>query len=90
MRTLSRWENKVDHRLRALWARVPDSDRASQSVRVLFRFIGTVEGLKITGLKVGSVAGEIATGTVVLDDLPRIAAAPEIIFMELAQPLGPD
>lgn len=84
------WENKVDHRLRALWARVTDSERRSQTIRVLVRFVGSVEQLKNAGLQVGSVAGDIASGSMVLDDLPRVARAPEIAYMELAQPLAPD
>jgi hypothetical protein len=84
------WENKVDHRLRALWARLTDNERRNQTIRVLVRFIGSVEQLKNTGLKVGSVAGDIATGSMTLDDLPHIAIAPAIAYMELAQPLAPD
>lgn len=84
------WEKKVDHRLRALWARQTDNERKRQTIRILVRFIGTVEQLKDTGLKVGSVAGDIATGSMILDDLPRVANAPVIAYMELAQPLGPD
>ena len=84
------WENKVDHRLRALWARLTDNERRSHAIRVIVRFIGTIEQLKNTGLKVGSVAGDISTGSIILDDLPRVAREPVIAYMELTQPLAPD
>jgi len=84
------WQRKIDHRLRALWARVPEPDRAGHSVRVFLRFTGTVEPIKELGVQVHSLAGDIASGIIVLTDLPRIAGASEVLFIELAQPLTHD
>jgi hypothetical protein len=84
------WQRKIDHRLRALIARVPEPERTQHSVSILLRFIGSVERLKQLGLEVRSVAGDIATATLVLADAKKVASAPEITFIELAQPLGED
>lgn len=84
------WQRKFDHRLQALWLRVPEAERARHSVRVLFRFNGPDESLKRLGAQVHSVSGDIASGTVLLSDLPRIASASEILFVELAQSLTHD
>jgi len=84
------WQRKIDHRLRALWARVPEPDRARHGVRVLLRFTESGEPLKELGAQVHSVARDIASVTVVLTDLPRIANEAGILFMELAQPLTHD
>lgn len=84
------WQRKIDHRLRALWVRVPELDRAHQSIRVLLRFTRSDDLLKRLGVQVHSVTGDIASGSMVLADLPRIASAAEILFVELAQPLKHD
>jgi hypothetical protein len=85
-----RWLPKVDHRLRALWARVPEGDRARHSVKVFLRFSGSDASLKGLGAQVHSVAGDIASSTIMLIDLPHIASAAQVIFIELAQVLGQD
>jgi hypothetical protein len=41
-------------------------------------------------MQVQSVAGDIVSGSMMLADLPRIASAEEILFVELAQPLKHD
>ncbi len=84
------WQRKIDHRLRALWARVPEPDRAHQSIRVLLRFTRSADLLKRLGVQVHSVAGDIASGSMILTDLPRIASTAAILFVELAQPLEHD
>ena len=84
------WQRKIDHRLRALWARVPEPERARNRVRVLLRSTGTVERIKELGAQIHSVAGDISSATIVLTDLPRIANASEVLYIELAQPLSPD
>lgn len=84
------WQRKIDHRLRALWVRIPEPDRARHSIRVLLRFTGSDDLLKELGVQVHSVAGDIASGSIVLADLPRIANAAESLFIELAQPLTHD
>jgi hypothetical protein len=84
------WQRKIDHRLRALWARVPELDRAHHSILVLLRFTRSDDSLKELGVQVHSIAGDIASGAIMLADLPRIANAAEILFMELAQPLKHD
>jgi hypothetical protein len=58
-------------------------------LRILVKFSGGVDELKDAGLTVGSVAGDIATGSIRLSDLPAIASAPNVVFIELAQPLAP-
>jgi hypothetical protein len=83
-------QRKIDHRLRALWARVPERDRAPHSIRVFLRFARSDDLLKELGVQVHSVAGNIASGSIMLTDLPRIAKAAEILFIELAQPLTHD
>lgn len=84
------WQSKIDHRLRALWARIQEPDRAHHSIRVLLRFTGSDDLLKELGVQVHSVAGDIASGSIMLTDLPRIASATESLFIELAQPLTHD
>lgn len=86
----ARWQRKIDHRLRALWERVPEPERARHSVRVLVRFTGSDRLLEGLGLQVHSVAGDIASGTMALGELQRIASAAEVVFVELAQALAQD
>jgi len=81
------WRNKIDHSLRALWERTPEPERANYDVRVLLKFSGSVQRLEKLGFKAGSVAGDITYGTIVLGDLPQIASALEVVFIELAQSL---
>ena len=85
-----RWQGKIDHRLRALWERVPAADRARQRIRVLMRLSRLDDPLSDLGVQVHSVAGDVASGTITLADLPRVANAAEILYVELAQPLTHD
>ena len=85
------WEAKIDHRLRALLARTEGHpEEASQIVNVFIRFTGRAEFLCAHGVSVRTVAGDIATASIALSDIPRIAGISEILFMELSQPLGPN
>ena len=84
------WERKIDHRLRALWARVPELDRALYEIRVFVRFTRSGDLLRGLGVQVHSVVGDIASGSMMLADLPRVAGVAEILFVELAQPLQHD
>lgn len=86
----ARWLGKIDHRLRALWERTPEPDRSRHRVRVLLRFTGSNEFLKELGAQVHSVAGDIASCTMSLGELPRIAGAAQVTFIELAQILAQD
>ena len=86
----SAWQRKLDHRLRALWTRVPEPDRERQSIRVLVRVTQHDDLLGGFGMQVHSVAGDIVSGSMMLGDLPRMASAAEILFVELAQPLEHD
>jgi len=88
--TADSWQRKIDHGLRALIARVPQPDQTRQKVSILLRFAGSVDRLRQLGLEVRSVAGDVATATLTLSDLTRVAGSPEITFMELARPLRPD
>jgi hypothetical protein len=85
-----RWEQKVDHRLRALWVRTPQADRQRESVRVLLRLTESTELLDEYGVQVHSVTGDITSGILVLADLPRIAGQAGIRFIELAQDFAHD
>lgn len=84
------WQRKIDHHLRALIARVSEPDRTHHRASVLLRFAGNVDRLKQLGLEVRSVAGDIASATLTLADAAKVAGAPEVTFIELAQPLGED
>ncbi len=90
MEKTTNWQRKIDHRLRALWARVPEPERALHSIRVFLRFTQSHEALNELGVQVHSVGGDIASGLIMLADLPRIANAMEVLFIELAQPLAHD
>ena len=59
-------------------------------MRVLVRFRGDYERLRALGLSIGSIAGDIATAEVALDDLLRITEAPEVIYIEGTHALWPD
>jgi len=84
------WQRKIDHRLRALWTRTPDLDRAQRRIRVLVRFTQSADLLTNLGVKVHSVAADIASGSIMLTDLPRIASAEEVAFIEFAQAFATD
>lgn len=86
----SAWQRRLDHRLRALWARIPAGDRQRQRINVLLRTSLSDDRLARLGVRVHSVAGDIASGSMVLADVPRLAAAEDILFVELAAPLGHD
>jgi hypothetical protein len=87
---MARWLGKIDHRLRALWERIPEPERSRHEVRVLLRFTGSADFLKDLGAQAHSVAGDIASCTIVLGELPRIADAAQVTFVELAQILAQD
>ena len=84
------WHRKVDHRLRALWDSVPEEERGEHTLRVFLRFTGSPAALRACGARLGTIAGDIATATVSLADLARLAEAKEVVYIELSQPLGPD
>jgi hypothetical protein len=85
------WETKVDHRLRALLARTEGHPvEASQLISVFVRFLGDAGTLRAYGLAVRAIASDIATASIILSDVPRAASAPEVVFIELSQPLGLD
>ena len=87
------WKTKIDHRLKTLFERSQaDPGEAEKVVSVLVRYFGKidVEALAELGLQLGSVAGDIATAKLTLSDLPVVASAEEILFMELSRPLHQD
>jgi hypothetical protein len=85
------WGSKVDHRLRALLARTQGHPAdASRVVDVLLRFTGDVESLRTQGVVVRAVAGDIATASIALADIPTAASAPGVLYIELSRPLKPD
>lgn len=85
------WLRKLDHRLRALWERTPHGAAGTgQRVHVFIRFSGDTAGLRTLGVELGSVAGDIATASFPLDDLPKVAGSAQVAFIELSRPLAPD
>lgn len=86
------WEAKIDHRLRSLLAAQDlQITPTNRTVNVFIHFHGPIEALqKIAGLTIRTVAGEIATATIALSDLPGAAKSPQIIFIEQAGSLGID
>jgi hypothetical protein len=81
---------KIDHRLRALWERTPEPERARHRVRVLIRFCGSAPALESLGAQVHALAGDIATAEITLGDVARLASAAEVIFVELSRGLAED
>ncbi len=51
---------------------------------------GDPSGIERLGLSLGTIAGEVATATVELRDVPAVAGSDDVVFMELSRPLGPD
>jgi len=90
LNTTPGWQLKIDHRLRALWARVPKTDRAGQRINVLLKFSQFDELPKELRTQVHTEAGGIASASIVLADLPQFADSAAVLFMELAQPLSSD
>lgn len=85
------WQAKIDHRLRALIDRAKDRpEEANQIVNVLIRFSGSVTALEAQRIRLRTIAGDIAVASVPLAEIPRIASLPEIVFIEMSQPLHPD
>jgi hypothetical protein len=84
------WESRVDHLLRALWARTPAAERPAQLVSVFIRSQGAINDLRTHGVVLRSVVGGIAVATITLADLPRIASLRDISYIEASHGLGPD
>jgi hypothetical protein len=82
------WRSKLDPRLREKLARA--GDRNDRDVRVIVQFAGPAPVLESLGLSVGTVAGQIATGSIRLQDLRRAASSPRIIYIEGAHARRPD
>ena len=83
------WEAKVDPRLRRLLARAQNHpEEASQVVNVFVRFTGSADSLRAHGVKVRAVAGDIATASIELENVPRAASLSEVVFMELSKSWG--
>ena len=83
------WEAKIDARLRGLLARARcHLEEAAQVVNVFVRFTGSADSLRAHGVRVRSVAGDIATASIELGSVPRIASLKEIVFMELSRSWG--
>lgn len=82
------WRSKLDPRLRTELARAGDGD--DRDVRVIVRFTGPATFLESLGVAVGTVAGEIATGSIRLQDLRWAASSPNIIYIEGAHAWRPD
>jgi hypothetical protein len=78
------WEHKVDHRLRALLAQRPGS---ADRVAVFVRVAGDTARLASLGLAAGNRAGDVMTASLALTDVADVAAAPEVVFVELSRPL---
>jgi hypothetical protein len=85
------WQAKIDHHLRALLERTRDNpEERKQVVNVLVRFSGSVTALEAQGIKLRTIAGDIATASITLLEIPRVANISQILFLELSHPLQPD
>ena len=87
------WLAKVDARLRALYDREKDNAVAArETAHVLLRLKDPVDPsrLRVPGLALGSVAGDVVTGSLRLCDLPLVATAHEVVYVELSAPFGLD
>jgi hypothetical protein len=85
------WQSKIDHRLRALLARIEGNPEEGNNIaNVLVRFSGNLESLRKRGVQIKTVAVDIATASIILSDIPKIASAPEVVFIELSHPLMAD
>jgi hypothetical protein len=85
------WEAKLDHHLRAYVARRSGDPAAeSEVISVLIRLQGPSDGLRAKGIQLRTMAGDIATASVALHDLPAVAREPAVVFIEMSRPLGPD
>ena len=80
------WEAKIDARLRRLLARARcHPEEADQVVNVFLRFTGSADSLRAHGVRVRSVAGDIATASIELRIVPLVASSTEVVFMELSR-----
>ncbi|WP_374354083.1 S8 family serine peptidase [Chitinimonas sp.] len=60
------------------------------SVAALLRFQpGTLDAIRAEGVTVRSVVGDVATVDIPLDSLPRLAAMPEVVYVEAARKMRP-
>jgi hypothetical protein len=85
------WQSKIDHRLRALLARFEGNpEEGTKVANVLVRFSGDLESLRKHGVQINTVAVDIATASIVLTDIQKIASDPQVVFIELSHPLKPD
>jgi hypothetical protein len=85
------WETKVDHRLLALLGGLEECPvDAARRVAVFVGFQGNLGQLRALGLEVRSVSGSVAVANVALANVPRVARAPEISFVELTQAVRPN
>jgi hypothetical protein len=84
------WETKVDHRLLALLDGLEERPaNAARRVAVFVSFQGNLQRLRTLGLEVRSVSGAVAVANVTLSNVPRLAGAPEISFVELTRAVRP-
>lgn len=81
------WRRRVDPKLLTL-ADDPGEDPDSV-VQVFVRFTGPAGALREHGLDVRSVAGDVATASVALRDLPRAAGAPGVVFLQASGSFAP-
>jgi hypothetical protein len=82
------WTGKVDQRIRALVAAA--GGEPGGEVNVFVRFTGDPGDLAALGLTVRSVAGDIASASIPVADIPAAAGSPSVVLLELARPLAPD
>jgi hypothetical protein len=82
------WHQKIDHRLRAL-VEAPAADPA-QRVTVFVRSGADPGRLQELGLSPGTRAGEVSAGSIALGDVERLAAAPDVAYVELMRAIPID
>jgi hypothetical protein len=85
VREIEDWQCKLDHRLiRLLDTHLSQCADAAAAVSVLLRFEGAADALRNLPCEVGTIAGDVATARVRLKDVPTLARAATIVFLELA------
>ncbi len=58
---------------------------AATDVRVLVRYVGDPVALEQAGLAVQTIAGDVVTGTIALDDVKTLASLPDVEVVEAAR-----
>jgi hypothetical protein len=86
----------MNSKLDPILAEIVEQPELQESrVRVLVALNTTLDEselamLEASGLVTGSIVGDIATGSVKVADLPRLAAMPQVVAIEGGRPMEPE